>query len=165
MFSEKDLSQIAAKGLTESIVVEQINRFKHGYPSLKIVKAATVNHGIIALNDNELSELVDYYEEHSKSLKKVKFVPASGAASRMFKYLFEVLKSFERSEKDYLKIMENQSFEPFYYVYQNMKKFAFFKDLEDLLDSKNSNYDDVSNRKDILCFLKNLLKVYCIYSA
>ena len=158
MFSEKDLSQIAAKGLTESIVVEQINRFKHGYPSLKIVKAATVNHGIIALNDNELSKLVDYYEEHSKSLKKVKFVPASGAASRMFKYLFEVLKSFERSEKDYLKIMKNQSFEPFYYVYQNMKKFAFFKDLEDLLDSKNSNYDDVSNRKDILCFLKNLLK-------
>ena len=159
MFSEKDVSQISAKGLTESSVMEQISRFKHGYPSLKIVKAATANHGIIALKDNELSELVDYYEEYSKSLKKVKFVPASGAASRMFKYLFEVLKSFETSEKDNLNIMENQSFEPFYYIYQNRKKFAFSKDLEDLLSSKNASDDDVSNRQDFLNFLKNLLTV------
>ena len=66
LFSEKDLSQITAKGLTESLVMEQIRCFKQGYPSLKIIKAATVNHGIIALKDNELSELVDYYEKESK---------------------------------------------------------------------------------------------------
>ena len=65
MFSEKDLNQIAAKGLTESVVTEQISRFKQGYPSLKIIKAATVKHGILALKDDELSELVDYYEEDS----------------------------------------------------------------------------------------------------
>jgi len=157
MFSEKDVSQIAAKGLTESLVMEQINRFKHGYPSLKIIKAATVNDGIIALKDNEMSELVEYYEEDSKYLKKVKFVPASGAASRMFKYLFEVLESLDKGEKDYLKIMENQSVGSFDYIYQNRKKFAFFNELEGQLHSKNSSDDDVSNRKDVLNFLKNLL--------
>ena len=157
MFSEKDVSQIAAKGLTESLVMEQINRFKHGYPSLKIIKAATVNDGIIALKDNEMSELVEYYEEDSKYLKKVKFVPASGAASRMFKYLFEVLESLDKGEKDYLKIMENQSVGSFDYIYQNRKKFAFFNELEGQLHSKNSSDDGVSNRKDVLNFLKNLL--------
>ena len=86
-------------------------------------------------------------------------MPASGAASRMFKYLFEVLKSFDTSEKDYLKIMEDQSFEPFFDIYQHRKKFAFFNDLEELLYSKNSSDDDISNQKEILNFLKNLLTV------
>ena len=88
MFSKKDKSQIKSKGLTESIVTEQISRFKQGYPSLKITKAATISHGIKTLKDNQLSQLVDFYKDNSKRLKNVKFVPASGAASRMFKDLF-----------------------------------------------------------------------------
>jgi hypothetical protein len=63
MFSEKDLSQIANKGLTESLVLEQISHFKQGFPSSKIINAATVDDGIIALNDDNLSELVNYYEK------------------------------------------------------------------------------------------------------
>ena len=103
MFTEKDRNQIVTKGLTEAIVTEQINIFKHGYPSLKITKAATVSDGIKVLTDNELSQLVAYYEDNSELLKTVKFVPASGAASRMFKYLFEILNSYDGSEKEYLK--------------------------------------------------------------
>jgi hypothetical protein len=157
MFSKKDKSQIRTKGLTESIVTEQVSRFKQGYPSLKITKAATINHGIKTFKDNELSQFVEYYEVNSKRLKNVKFVPASGAASRMFKDLFKVLNSYDGSEKDYLKIMENRSFGSFYNMNQNIRNFAFFNDLEDVLHSKKSSYDDISKRKDILSLLRNLL--------
>jgi hypothetical protein len=157
MFSDKDIIQIVAKELSESIVADQINVFKRGFPSLKIIKAANVNNGVKALTDGELSYFVDYYEDNSERLKKVKFVPASGAASRMFKDLFEVLNSYDGSKKGYLKIMKNRSFGSFYYMYQNIRNFAFFNDLDDVLHSKKSSYEDILKRKDILSLLRNLL--------
>lgn len=157
MFTKEDIKQIESRGLTQSLVAKQISRFNQGFPSLNILKAATVNDGIIALNDKETTQLAEYYEENSKNLTKVKFVPSSGAASRMFKYLFGVLKSCETSEKDYLKILQNQGCESFNYFYQNLKRFAFFDDLNDLLASQNSGYNDIYNRKYITNFLKTLL--------
>lgn len=157
MFTEKDINKILARGLTEAIVTDQINVFKHGYPSLKITKAATISNGVKVLTGTELSQLVAYYENNSQDLKKVKFVPASGAASRMFKYLFEVLNTYDGSEKEYLKIMENRSFGSFYNLFYNLRNFAFFNDLEDVLHSKKSSYDDILKRKDILSLLQNLL--------
>ena len=151
MFSEKDRNQIRSKGQTESSVLEQINRLREGYPSLKIVKSATVNDGIIALKEDELSELIDYYNKNSECLKKVKFVPASGAASRMFKYLFEVLNSLDKSENDYHKILENQNFGSLCHIYENREKLAIFNDLERLLHSNLPDNDGVLNRKNILC--------------
>ncbi|SDX07239.1 protein of unknown function [Lutibacter oricola] len=157
MLLKKDINKINEKGLTEQIVNEQINRFKQGYPSLKIIKAATVNNGIKAIQNNELSQLVNYYEDNSKQLKMVKFVPASGAASRMFKNLFEILNSYKGSEEDYLKLMENQNIGSFYHMYQNIRNFAFFNDLNNALNSKKSSFEDIANRKDILSLLKSLL--------
>jgi hypothetical protein len=157
MFTEKDIDQIVTKGLTEAMVTEQINVFKHGYPSLKITKAATISDGIKVLTDTELSHLAAYYEGNSERLKTVKFVPASGAASRMFKYLFEVLNSYDGSEKEYLKIMENRSFGSFYNLVNNLRNFAFFNDLEEVLHSRKLSYDDILKRKDILSLLQNLL--------
>ena len=157
MFTEKDQNKIMAKGITEAIVTEQINIFKHGYPPIKITEASTVKNGIKDLTDNELSHLVAYYEDNSERLKTVKFVPASGAASRMFKYLFEILNAYDGSEKEYLKIMENRSFGSFYNLFHNLRNFAFFNDLEDVLRSKKSSYDDILKRKDILSLLQNLL--------
>lgn len=159
MFSDKDSSQIVAKGLTEATVKEQISRFKQGYPSLKIIKAATILSGIKVLNNNQLSQLIAYFDDNSKRLKMVKFVPASGAASRMFKDLFEILNSYDGSEKEYLKIMENRSFGSFYNMYQNIKNFAFFNDLENRLHSKKSSFNEITKRNDISSLLRNLLTV------
>ena len=159
MFSEKDLSQIAYRGLTESIVLEQISQFKQDFPSLKIINAATLDNGILALNKDNLSELVNYYEKDSNCLKKVKFVPASGAASRMFKYLFEVLKSCDRSEEKYLEVTHNKRLGSFKYIYENKKRFAFFNDLENLEHSNMSKYEDISSRSITKKFLTKLLTV------
>ncbi|MCQ2158690.1 MAG: DUF4301 family protein [Bacteroidales bacterium] len=66
---------------------EQIKRFKEGFPYLDIVDAATPSNGIKVLASDELKEALEYYENASVK-GKCKFVPASGAASRMFKDVF-----------------------------------------------------------------------------
>ena len=66
---------------------EQITRFKEGFPSLKIVAAATVGRGIVRLSDEGLRQAAEYADT-AEVHGKCKFVPASGAASRMFKDVF-----------------------------------------------------------------------------
>ena len=91
MFSDKDLIQIKAKGSTVSKVEKQIDYFKKDFPFMPLKKAATPSDGIIILSDEELKTFSEFYEKKAQSLKIVKFVPASGAASRMFKSLFAAM--------------------------------------------------------------------------
>ncbi len=88
MFSEKDLAQIASRGSDLDTVNQQIKYFESGFPFLKTKKAATVGDGIIRLEDSEVKEMVAFFDVQSSKKKLLKFVPASGAASRMFKALF-----------------------------------------------------------------------------
>ena len=92
MLSQEDLKQIAAKGITESQVETQLEEFKHGFPFLKLEAAAGIGHGIIAPTDEERAEYIKAWNDYKAQGKKiVKFVPASGAASRMFKNMFAFL--------------------------------------------------------------------------
>ena len=86
----EDLRQIEALGITEQTVAEQIDNFKKGFPWLKIVAPATPERGIHVLGEEEAKEAVSYLET-AEVAGKCKFVPASGAASRMFKDLFSGL--------------------------------------------------------------------------
>lgn len=89
MFNEKQIQEIEAHGLTVAQVEAQIEAFKQGFPSLEVVKAASPEDGITILSEEKCEEAVKYYEGIADKLEVVKFVPASGAATRMFKELFE----------------------------------------------------------------------------
>ncbi len=88
MFSEKDLKQIAKRGSEVETVEEQIENFKTGFPFIKAKKAATIGDGIIKLEEAEVQEYTRLFDQEAARKKLLKFVPASGAASRMFKALF-----------------------------------------------------------------------------
>ena len=92
MLSPEDLKQIAAKGITEEQVATQLEEFKKGFPFLKLEAAAGIGHGVIAPADSERAGYIAKWEAYKAEGKKiVKFVPASGAASRMFKDMFAFL--------------------------------------------------------------------------
>ena len=94
MLSQQDLSQISKRGMTEKQVERQLDDIARGFPFLEIVAAAAVGKGIYALSDKERKEYVDEWERYvAAGHDIVKFVPASGAASRMFKNLFAYLSS------------------------------------------------------------------------
>ena len=97
MFSDKDLRQIESRGSSVETAKEQVERFKKGFPWMNIASAATPQKGICVLSEQQADEAVDYCTK-AEIAGKCKFVPASGAASRMFKDLFSGLDKLKSGE-------------------------------------------------------------------
>ncbi|MCI6617379.1 MAG: DUF4301 family protein [Prevotella sp.] len=120
MLSEKDLRQISERGISEEQVKNQLDQFEKGFPFLKLEAAAAIGKGIVSPAEEDRARYVaDWKEYQAKGRKVVKFVPASGAASRMFKDLF----AFLNGPKTTPETEFEQSF------FSNIKKFAFHKAL------------------------------------
>ena len=94
MFSQTDQQQILDRGASLRQVKEQIEHFKSGFPWMKIVGPATPERGIKVLDAKAVKAAVAYYQKAEVNGKS-KFVPASGAASRMFKDMFQGLADLE----------------------------------------------------------------------
>ena len=144
MFTDKDLKQFAEKDISEEKVKAQINHFKKGFPFADIIAPATPEKGIIKLKRDEIERMVSFYEEISEKEKIIKFVPASGAASRMFKNLFALL-------NDEIRINEDKSFNSAYNFFKNIEKFAFWYDLKNICDKDTDFHKDY--KKVLTCLL------------
>ena len=97
MFTKEDLQQIEQHGLTQAQVEQQIDNFCKGFPYLKIVRAAAAGDGVLVMSDEQIAQAEARYDEAASTSKIVKFVPASGAATRMFKELFEYVNDDKRT--------------------------------------------------------------------
>ena len=89
MLTQQDKELIFRKGISEAQIESQLESFKKGFPFLTLYAPATTGNGILALNKNEIEKYLGIWDEYLKKNRKI--VPASGAASRMFKALFEFL--------------------------------------------------------------------------
>ncbi|MBX2953048.1 MAG: DUF4301 family protein [Leadbetterella sp.] len=87
-FTEKDLKQIKDRNSDLTTIQNQIENFKTGFPYINAVKAATIGDGILRLTDEQLNSYIQFFDAQAPKKSLVKFVPASGAASRMFKALY-----------------------------------------------------------------------------
>ena len=121
MLTKQDLKQIADKGITVEKLNSQLEEFKTGFPFLKLEAAASVEHGIIATTPEEVKKYEAAWEDYkAQGHSIVKFVPASGAASRMFKDMF----AFVDADYD----VPTTDFEKKYF--DNIEKFAFYDELD-----------------------------------
>lgn len=92
--SSNDKEQLLRKGISEAELQEQLDCFKKGFPYLKVVAAASTEKGILVPDGEVAQRYQEQWETYrSAEHKVVKFVPASGAASRMFKALFAFLQA------------------------------------------------------------------------
>ena len=92
MLTQTDLNQISQRGISEEKVMGQLHQFEKGFPFLKLEAAASIEKGILALDEVERQHAIESWDEYkAHGHRVVKFVPASGAASRMFKDLFGFL--------------------------------------------------------------------------
>ena len=98
MFNNEDIKQIEQRGSSVQTVQDQVERFKKGFPWMKIVAPATPEKGILVLDEAAVEAAGKYYEA-AKINGKCKFVPASGAASRMFKDLFSGLDALKEGKE------------------------------------------------------------------
>ncbi|MFZ5939705.1 MAG: DUF4301 family protein [Bacteroidota bacterium] len=91
LFSDRDLEQIRSRGMNEEQVRKQISSFVSGFPPAELTAPAVTGNGIIPTSESENSAWEGLFDEKGKKLSKVRFIPASGAATRMFKALFTAL--------------------------------------------------------------------------
>ena len=129
MFTEADLKQISSHQLTVEGLNHQISKFKSGFPPAVLEDAATVGNGILKLDEHEAEQKIRYYEEHLSTYQIVKFVPASGAATRMFKTLFSFLLEYTGTEADYERMKADQSEGSVFTFFKYLENFAFYEDL------------------------------------
>lgn len=154
LLNENDLEQIEAKGLTVADVEKQLKQFTKGFPYLNIISAATIGNGIHKLNDDELNQYLSIWEGVQKSCKDkiIKFIPASGAASRMFKALYE----FINTDQDYTLDELPDKVKVFF---QNIQKFAFYDALNDTcLKNDWRTVSRMMAQNDFKGILENLLE-------
>ncbi len=120
MMNQQDLEQIKARGISEEQIERQLKQIENGFPFLKLEGAAAIGKGIMAPTPEEADEYIKTWEAYKAAGHDVvKFVPASGAASRMFKNMFAFLSaSYDVPTTDFEKEF-----------FKNFKKFAFRKAL------------------------------------
>lgn len=144
MFKPEDISQIKAHGSQPEVIEQQIENFKAGFPFLKLIEAASNYHGIIKLSESEIQKYISIFEEkNSKELELLKFVPASGAASRMFKSLLTALDNL-RKGKTTAEVLTDKEVAMFF---DRLDEFAFYEDLKKFAASENKSIEEISAQK------------------
>ncbi|UPS92300.1 DUF4301 family protein [Bizionia sp. M204] len=156
-FSEKDIKQIESKGLTVEGVNKQLETFVSGLPFSNLVAAATVGDGILRLNNSEVENLVVFFDENKDQFDIVKFVPASGAATRMFKFLFQFLEEYDPAEQTINSYLNTRDDKSLHIFFVGLEKFPFYFEVLELLNKTYPNYADLDVSYRSQLFVKAML--------
>ena len=122
-FSKKDLEQIQGHNLSLAQIEKQLENFKKGFPFVNLEKPAVIGDGILQIEESNAMDYVNAFEDYAANASIVKFVPASGAATRMFKDLYDFKSSFDSSKNSL------EDFPAVKDVIDNIKQFAFYESL------------------------------------
>lgn len=150
MLTPEDKDLLVKKGISEQQIADQLACFEKGFPFLKLDAAASIEKGIMAPAEDEVKAYLqawDTYKEGEKTI--VKFVPASGAASRMFKNMFEFLGAdYDAPKTDFEKKF-----------FDNVHNFPFYNDLNAAcLNNTGKDIDTLIAEKNYKPVVANLLE-------
>jgi len=130
--SINDIQQLENLGITESTLTQQYKLFENGIAPVALISPAGIENGVLRLNKEQFDHFEKYFNDHAVSLEITRFVPASGAASRMFKAFYQFLESGT----------ENQEVKSFASGFQ---AFAFYDQIK------------CSNEPDYSCAINNMI--------
>lgn len=157
-FSSKDFHQISEHQIPIKNIKKQINFFKLGVPKSNLIEPAIVNRGIIKFTEDEIKQKALFFDANKSNLKLIKFVPASGAASRMFKFLNEFLNDFDiENESIHAYINRNKDLELSIFIV-GIEKFPFHDAVYEKLKEAYENFDSLDRDYKVLYFIQMLLK-------
>lgn len=139
-FSRKDLKLIKEKKIPLESIRAQINYFIKGFPYVSLAGAATPVNGITRLSEEEKNRYTKIFEQSAGNLKIIKFIPSSGAASRMFKHLFEFVNESGREPIDPVRHPDVSEF------IAGLDKLALADDLETVLLSNGTNLEELISK-------------------
>jgi hypothetical protein len=158
MFTEKNIQQILNHGLSEAKIIKQLNIFNEGIPFANVVEPASANNGIALFSETEQNYFVALFEAEKDKLDLLKFVPASGAATRMFKFLHQFLKGYDFNTENidaFLQTEENKTLKIFF---DSIDKFAFSSLVKEKLNAKFPDFKNFEKGKRHHFFVKEMLE-------
>jgi hypothetical protein len=149
MLTPTDEIILKERGITAKQIEDQLSSFTNGFPYLEIRSAAEPGNGIVVVSDQEITTLLDQWEEYLQTdASIIKFVPASGAASRMFKDLFEFIEGKANQPTSAFEIQ----------FFDAIEDFAFFKDLNNAcIRNEGQTIDELKINKQFKTIVENLL--------
>ena len=157
IFSEIDLQQIVKRGNSLEKIMQQLHYFKNGIPNINLHKIASINDGIFQFSESEVAEFCMYFDKHKDKYTIEKFVPASGAATRMFKSLNEFLNSFN-PEKDtinsYVNLNKDKDLNLFIV---GLRSFPFYNELKEKTKALFTDYPSYNADQKVYAIVKTLL--------
>ncbi len=156
--SGKDIEQITAKGLTVEKVLEQINVFVNGIPFIVLREPAKLGSGIVKFETDELLDLTRFYDDKLKGLDVVKFVPASGAATRMFKDLFKFLDSYDFTKESINSYLNYEKAVAIRLFLIGFEKLPFYEVVFKATKEKYPRFEDFSEGEQLYAFVKTMLR-------
>ncbi|MBC7749885.1 MAG: DUF4301 family protein [Methylotenera sp.] len=156
-FSSSDFIYIQEYGIPIATIQKQLNFFKKGLPKADLVSPATLSNGILKLSEKDFLEKANFFDANKSGLKLNKFVPASGAASRMFKFLMEFLNEFDLENESINAYINQKKANKLAVFIVGMEKFPFFEAIDSKLRAEFSDFDTLDPSFKNYYFIKLLL--------
>ena len=156
-FSSVDFVQIYENEIPLRNIKQQLSFFRNGITKSNLVGPATLLNGILKLSESDFQEKTVFFDKNKSDLKLEKFVPASGAASRMFKFLIAFLKDFD-IENETINAYINRKKDtelPVFIV--GLEKFPFFKRIDKKLREDFADFESLDRDYKNYYFIKLLL--------
>ena len=156
-FFTSDLNLFQQKGIEVATINQQIAAFKKGFPAINLVSPATIGHGMMKYSEQEVDNLIAYFDDNKDNFELLKFVPASGAASRMFKHLFEFVQSFQGTADEIEALETDTDTNSVGYLLQNIQKLALFNDLKAAAFKQSLDVNQLLNKKQYKTIIQHIL--------
>ncbi|WP_269227221.1 DUF4301 family protein [Flavobacterium eburneipallidum] len=152
-----DFVQIQEHGVSLDNIQKQLNIFKNGIAKTVLVEPATVSNGILKFSDDDFKQKADFFDANKANLKLTKFVPASGAASRMFKFLNEFLNDFDIENESINGYINRKRDLDLSIFIVGLEKFPFYKAVDKQLKEIYPDFKLLERDYKTYYFIKTLL--------
>ncbi len=138
--------------LSQDEIIEQIKIFEKGIPFLRLVRPCKIGDGVKVITKVDQEEYIKIFSSALDEGRVIKFVPASGAATRMFKNQLAVLTKFENVKLDTIKDLADKGDDDCKTTlkfYDNIYHFAFFNELKKIAEKNEKNVDELISNGNI----------------
>lgn len=156
-FTEADFEQINALGISLDKIEGELLLFQSGIPKITLERPATINDGIVKLSNEEFQKHADYFDAKKDKLKLKKFVPASGAASRMFKFLSEFLNDFDHENETINAYINRKKDKNLPVFLAGIEKFPFYEEIKSKVKELHQDYYSLESHEKSFRFIKLML--------
>lgn len=156
-FSSYDFVQMHEHGVQIETVKKQLGIFQTGIGKAVLQRAATKGEGILALTESEFVSYAASFDQKKHGLILTKFVPASGAASRMFKFLSEFLNEFDLQNETINAYINRKSATNLAIFLAGLEKFPFFDAIDQKLREMYADFNQWSADRKNYTFVQTML--------